>query len=60
MMLEEIIRYAIDGILLDPDASLRTKASRIQELVDILIDFPDETDNDLKVILANYNRNMLE
>lgn len=53
-MLEEVIRYAIDGIMLDPDASPRNKASRIQELVDILIDFPDETDNDLHVILANY------
>lgn len=60
MTLEELIRYAIDGIMLDPDASARSRASRIQELVDILIDFPNETDNDLHVILAHYNRDMVE
>ena len=55
MMLEEILRYAIDGmVMVDPDLSPRLQASRIQEIVDILIDFPNDTDKDLRDILASY------
>ena len=57
MMLEELIRCAIDGIVIaNPDLSPRNVASKIQELVDILIDFSDFTDKDLREILADYTR----
>ena len=52
MTLEEVIRYAIDGmIMVDPDLSPRNQASRIQELVDILIDFGNLTGESLVDLL---------
>lgn len=50
MTLEKVIRYAITGIIKgceseDPDQD-------IQELVDILINFPDDTDKDMVSILS--------
>ena len=54
MMLEEVIRYAIDGLALDPNLTDRTMATAIQQLIDVLIDYPSDTDKDLRDILAGY------
>ena len=51
MTLEELIRYSIDGIL-SGDREPESARCYIQELVDILIDFPDDTDKDLRSILS--------
>ena len=56
MMLEELIRYAIDGMTLDDNLRQCDFAVKIQSLVDVLIDFPKYTDKDLREILSDYTR----
>ena len=56
MMLEELIRYAIDGMTFDDNLTQRDFASKVQNLVDVLIDFPTYTDKDLLEILTDYTR----
>lgn len=56
MMLEELIRYAIDGMTFDDNLTQRDFASKIENLVDVLIDFPTYTDKNLHEILADYIR----
>ena len=51
MTLEQVIRYAITGILLQGGMTEDMNDS-IQELVSILIDFPDDTDKDIVSILS--------
>lgn len=55
-MLEELIRYAIDGMTLDDNLRQCDCVSKIQSLIDVLIDFPNYTDKDLLEILADYTR----
>lgn len=52
MTLEQIIRYAITGIVLQGDETENLNED-IQELVDILIDFSNVTDKSLIDILNN-------
>lgn len=60
MMLEEVIRYAIDGMSLDDNLTQRGFADKVQDLIDVLIDFPKDTDKDLRDILVNYRPDMVE
>ncbi len=52
MMLEEVIRYAIDGMSIDDNLTTKDFTLKIQDLIDVLIDYPDYTDKDLKSILS--------
>ena len=51
MTLEQIIRFAIDGILVSPDRGPEATSCHIQELIDILIDYSTITDRNLKDLL---------
>lgn len=51
MTLEQVIRYAIDGILFSRDRGPESTSCNIQELVDILIDYGNITDKSLKDLL---------
>lgn len=50
MTLEKLIRYAITGIIEGSESE--DSDQDIQELVGILIDFPNDTDKDLRSILS--------
>lgn len=54
MTLEELIRYAIDGMAIDDNLEQNGFASKVQELIDVLIDYSPDTGKDIKYILANY------
>lgn len=51
MTLEQIIKYAVTGILLQ-GGETESINDDIQELLQILIDYPDITDKDLISILS--------
>ena len=51
MTLEQIIKYAVTGILLQ-GGEIESMNDDIQELLQILIDYPDISDKDLVSILS--------
>ena len=51
MTLEELIRYAIDGMAQDDNLTQKEFTKRIQELIDILIDFDNITGESLVDLL---------
>ena len=51
MTLEQIIRYAVTGIILQ-GGETESMNDDIQEFMQILIDYPNDTDKDLISILS--------